>query len=741
MTHESAKQRYKDTLKLRGSDPESLRRLSEERLQAAKARSYCAGCRRRGHWHRDAVCPLNKSGGASTAATAPTSTGTTTGAGARSGGAPSSTKGDGVKQHVVHVTWDIHDQAGSDLVAITDTACSRSVAGIHWINSYVALVKQRGYGVNFVPIQEAFRFGASRVFEARHAAVIYFEMGDKVVGLKVAVVYGEVPLLISRPALGELGMIMDVAKNVATFRALGVTDLPLQMTETGHPAFPVSPVDPKDFEKKSVDWQAREIEVFPRSQQYMVFALHAVENDSSESQVPLSTGPETNPAALQPRRIFYPKRIAAATKNLLLGDIMCRESFLAWWSQTTVSNDFWLEGEHIMVRVHVVPRRTFFNPASWSTPKHELKENLLQNLGHMRVVNAISCQSRREFPAVQDLWENIGADSSFPMLWIGRTVFCRASMPCRSLCDPPALHGSEVADRTGSPAAQDDMGNAQGRATSGSGCEEPASEPPLDRSGAEVRDPGRSSRGRSRCDEQHAPGRTFEDDAPGVEGQSRGDRARGAGQGEQRTSDEDDQRPRRPRRGDPPDLREVQWDAVHGHPDRLPHLGSPRGGKQRQCFRGAANVRHLVDDGNREERCGSSEALPRPGTRGIDPLRPGGQRFDDLGAGVLKNHYDDTAQEQGLPCSATLHDGGAEGPTLGIKLREPCPDGTGRTRGDRRSPTPGGASGNPTRSSWTATERNDTARGPEPVSQYVDEEANSEDAPTDVIAYNFVKGH
>ncbi|CAE7216898.1 RE2 [Symbiodinium sp. CCMP2592] len=264
MTHESAKQRYKETLKLRGSDPESLKKLSEDRLQAAKARSYCAGCRRRGHWHRDACCPLNK------AAAGP----------------------DGGRQHVVHVTWDLQDQGGPDLMAITDTACSRSVAGIHWINSYVALAKQKGFSVEFVHIQEAFRFGASRVFEARHAAVIYFPIGEKIVGLKIAVVYGEVPLLISRPALALLGMIMDVARNVATFRAVGVTDLPLKMTETGHPAFPVQPVDPKSLKGPAMDWPSQEIGIFSRAEQYMVFALDSVEPLLDEAHVRRNKDPK-----------------------------------------------------------------------------------------------------------------------------------------------------------------------------------------------------------------------------------------------------------------------------------------------------------------------------------------------------------------------------------------------------------------------------------------------------------------
>lgn len=73
---ETAKQRYREVAKARGVDPsvlgnkqdskplsEDAHKMSvEQRLQAAKQRSYCAGCHRRGHWHKDAECPLNRGG-------------------------------------------------------------------------------------------------------------------------------------------------------------------------------------------------------------------------------------------------------------------------------------------------------------------------------------------------------------------------------------------------------------------------------------------------------------------------------------------------------------------------------------------------------------------------------------------------------------------------------------------------------------------------------------------------------
>ena len=73
VAQESAKARYRDVIKARGIDPESLknskqgeelsRQQLDDKLAQAKLKSYCAGCGRRGHWHKDAECPLNKPGG------------------------------------------------------------------------------------------------------------------------------------------------------------------------------------------------------------------------------------------------------------------------------------------------------------------------------------------------------------------------------------------------------------------------------------------------------------------------------------------------------------------------------------------------------------------------------------------------------------------------------------------------------------------------------------------------------
>ena len=86
----------------------------DQRLQAAKMKSFCAGCRRRGHWHKDAECPLNQ-GRAQTQ-------------GNEKPAVPSSTTGTSAGQPFKEAAYEV-GYLGTGLVAITDTACSKSVAG------------------------------------------------------------------------------------------------------------------------------------------------------------------------------------------------------------------------------------------------------------------------------------------------------------------------------------------------------------------------------------------------------------------------------------------------------------------------------------------------------------------------------------------------------------------------------------------------------------------------------------
>ncbi|CAE7596688.1 unnamed protein product, partial [Symbiodinium necroappetens] len=141
MTYQSAKERYRTQQRNRGTTgaphgedrppkpdgPGGDRRGGEGRedrdskLKAMKARSFCGGCGRKGHWHKDDVCPLNRGGGAKAEGTA--SVAMTT---------------------VLPADVFALKHVPSTLLGAADTACARTVAGTQWLQSYSNLLAEIG---------------------------------------------------------------------------------------------------------------------------------------------------------------------------------------------------------------------------------------------------------------------------------------------------------------------------------------------------------------------------------------------------------------------------------------------------------------------------------------------------------------------------------------------------------------------------------------------------------------------
>ncbi|CAE7450458.1 GIP, partial [Symbiodinium pilosum] len=291
-------------------------------------------CKRKGHWHRDSECPLNqaKNAGASTLATS--------GSQANANG-PSSGVKSSYQCHVVHVTWDLNEGTTDDLTAITDTACSRSAAGAPWLERYLQLVDKHGGGRPvFVNGVEKFKFGASKIFESRYSVVVAFTLGESIVQVKTAIVEGDVPLLLRKKALGNMGMIFDVARNVADFTTLNLKSFPLLITETGHPALPLVPAVWKVHPGQAHDWSATgiEIQIAPKSPQYDVaHEVHMLQSSVEKYQSGWLEAPNND------TKIFYPKKISPAVYNMLTMPGFCEHSFSMWWKDTSISQDFWIE--------------------------------------------------------------------------------------------------------------------------------------------------------------------------------------------------------------------------------------------------------------------------------------------------------------------------------------------------------------------------------------------------------------
>ena len=154
-----------------------------------------------------------------------------------------------------------------------------------------------------------------------------------------AVVTGEVPLLLSRTTLSFLGMIYDVQKTVASFGALGIKDLDLSFTQTGHPAIVINPVDMQD-RLTIQDWGSKEVLIAPLAaeEQYPVHTSWVATSSTMSRQSPKSA-----------QLLFYPKKITPEAQALFLADSLTPSSFLTWWNETNLQSDFWVEGEGLYV--------------------------------------------------------------------------------------------------------------------------------------------------------------------------------------------------------------------------------------------------------------------------------------------------------------------------------------------------------------------------------------------------------
>ena len=392
----TAKHQYRDVLRARGLDQEGIRKATEDRISLAKSKSFCSVCKQRGHWHRDPQCPMRQGGGDKAASPKPAD----------------------VKVQTAHAIFETHVSVEGTLLAITDCACTKSVMGTSWLQRFVDVLRVSNVSVPLLPEQDNFRFGASRIYTSNYAVVVplrLLRLGEHWVLIRASVVHGDLPLLMSRSALAALGMVYDLDSHVADFTKVGVQGHPLLTTPSGHPALNVHPGDQglPPFARPEM-WDASksirgDIQIIsPTRVAYMVGNPECVE------RIGAGTWDACTP------QIFYEKKLTPEVRNLLSGDSLPLESFLTWWKSTKVTSDFWIEDPKALIRVHVVPRKTFFAPDDWRTQQSLLRDNLLRVLGSVRGTFAISCRSLRDLPVVHDMWEQCqGHAKTLPTVLVG----------------------------------------------------------------------------------------------------------------------------------------------------------------------------------------------------------------------------------------------------------------------------------------------------------------------------------
>lgn len=593
MAYQDAKSKYREAMRGRGMDREELRKRSEEKLKAAKARSYCAACKRKGHWHKDPECPLRGKGSAS-----------------------STTATQGTHMcNSVHMCFMVGGHRGGQeepeaggrrILAITDTACSKTVAGHSWYEEYCVVADRWGWSVEIVEEKDNFKFGASRIYTSSFAVWANFAVRGHAFRVKVAVVMCEVPLLFSKNVLARLGMIYNVADDTVDLKALGVEKHRLTKSPTGHPALVVSDYRTADFEGT---W-APDPDV-----QFLLGDDRGAYRERPGEVVGHKQTQKT---------LFYPKKLPGSVTAMLQHKELRGGSFYLWWSGANQSRDFWCETDDEMIRVHVVPWTGCFDPREWKTSLGTLKGELLESLGDACVVEAVSCLGEgtvtqfhmynwRDLDETREASKVVGGDG----IWVGRSRFTKSNAP-------PSESSRQVHAASGGThvAMEDEQGGAaQGLGRPGGGCpselDRPRIAPDTPRAPGGTQDRGG---GGSEGHVQEEPG--------GAGGDGQEGRHRGPGEDHSRLAAEDPTR--QDDEGSEPggDLREVSGVAVLRGPEVLSgveHRGGPSQPERVAGARQPGNVgSRAQEQGARRARGDEVAGLPgRPGGEGSGEA-PGG---------------------------------------------------------------------------------------------------------------------
>ena len=238
---QNAKAKYSSMLKARGTVTSQSR---EESLQKAKARSYCSACGKKGHWHKDPICPKNKQ------ASSPS-------------------------PHTTHIAYFTGGK-GNKLEVIVDCACSRTLAGPEWVRAYIEKAKEYKVPYFVMNQNESFKFGGPKLYPSTRVLVALLCLQGRWFMVKISIVSTHVPLLLSRPVLAAMGMQFKLDTNQADFVNLGLTGVDLGFTASGHPcAEAVCFVGQPPAWPDMLDWSVTEIHIPVQDQRNAAYMASA----------------------------------------------------------------------------------------------------------------------------------------------------------------------------------------------------------------------------------------------------------------------------------------------------------------------------------------------------------------------------------------------------------------------------------------------------------------------------------
>ena len=142
-------------------------------------------------------------------------------------------------------------------VALADTCCARTVAGVMWMKEHLKDLAEKGVPHRVIPDSQPFRFGDGPKIKAFCAVLMPIYVGESktLVLLKVSVVDEDVPLLVSSKALKAMGGVVDLDHDQYLFRKIKVK-VPMVTTPSGHVGFNVlGAADLRTMDLMRLDWE------------------------------------------------------------------------------------------------------------------------------------------------------------------------------------------------------------------------------------------------------------------------------------------------------------------------------------------------------------------------------------------------------------------------------------------------------------------------------------------------------
>ncbi len=153
-----------------------------------------------------------------------------------------------------------------------DTGCSRMVAAMYWYVRLKNKLKQFGLRTIEFPDTESYRFGPGPVTHSKCAALVPVGLRGYAFIFRISIVEGDIPLLVSHPAMSELDLSYHARSRTAY---VGVVDAPLQaiMLTESRPMIDLLDYGPRGFQgrfdlehslmevRRSLDGYAKEVPV------------------------------------------------------------------------------------------------------------------------------------------------------------------------------------------------------------------------------------------------------------------------------------------------------------------------------------------------------------------------------------------------------------------------------------------------------------------------------------------------